>query len=120
MKLHVVRHTYDPTRPFEPWMYAIARTVLIDYFRATGRRTAAILISDEVFDEAAEDGGAYGRLAFQEALANLSEEQREALKLMKIEGLSVEEAALRAGISASNMKVRMHRALKAMKAELFD
>lgn len=119
LKLHLARHTYDPSRPFEPWLFAIARSVLIDYFRARGRRVAAELISDEVFDEAAEDGGAYGRLAFREALEQLTAEQQEALRLMKIDGLSVEAAAKRVGVSQGNMKVRIHRALKALKRSLF-
>lgn len=120
MKVHVVRHTFDATRPFEPWLFAIARTVLIDYFRASGRRIAAELVSDEIFDDAAEDGGAHSQMAFREALGALTEEQRQALQLMKIEGLSVEEAASRLGISESNMKVRMHRALKSLKTSLFE
>ena len=33
MTLHRARHTYDPARPFEPWLYAIARNTLADAFR---------------------------------------------------------------------------------------
>jgi DNA-directed RNA polymerase specialized sigma24 family protein len=36
MALHCARHTYDPSRPFEPWLFAIARHVLVDHFRRRG------------------------------------------------------------------------------------
>ena len=119
MKMHVCRHTYDSTLPFEPWMFAIARSVTVDHFRAFGRKQAAELLTDDTFDEAATScSEALGTIALDQALATLSPEQKEALQLMKIDGLSVEEAAKRVGTSASNMKVRTHRALKALRAAL--
>jgi len=33
LKMHVSRHTFDPAYPFEPWMYAIARSAISDFFR---------------------------------------------------------------------------------------
>src|SRR5918992_3194108 len=36
--LHRARHTYDPTRPFAPWMYAIAQNRLVDALRVQRRR----------------------------------------------------------------------------------
>src|ERR1700724_204738 len=31
--IHTHRHTYDPSQPFTPWIYAIARYKLLDYLR---------------------------------------------------------------------------------------
>jgi RNA polymerase sigma-70 factor, ECF subfamily len=54
----------------------------------------------------------------REALEQLSPTQMEALSLTKVEGLSVEEAAQRAGTSIGSMKVRVHRAYESLKRSL--
>ena len=36
--LHRARHTYDPARPFAPWLYAIAQNRLVDALRVQRRR----------------------------------------------------------------------------------
>src|SRR5262245_57557210 len=41
LTVHRVRHTYDPTRPFAPWLAAIARRRSIDALRRRGRTDAA-------------------------------------------------------------------------------
>src|SRR5438093_1156352 len=42
LAIHIQRHTYDPSEPFTPWVYAIARYKLIDYLRATRSRLADV------------------------------------------------------------------------------
>src|SRR6516225_12019951 len=37
LTLHAIRHTYDPARPFAPWLVAIANRRLIDRLRRQGR-----------------------------------------------------------------------------------
>ena len=54
----------------------------------------------------------------QDALASLPEAQRQAVSLIHLEGLSVAEAAERAGVSRSALKVRAHRGYRAMRAIL--
>ncbi len=49
------------------------------------------------------------------ALAGLDPRFREALVLTKIEGHSIQEAARRAGISATAMKTRVHRGLRKLR-----
>ena len=41
LTLHAVRHTYDPGRPFGPWLLAIARRRIIDRLRRRGGTLAA-------------------------------------------------------------------------------
>jgi RNA polymerase sigma-70 factor (ECF subfamily) len=43
---------------------------------------------------------------------------RRAIRCVKLDGLSVEEAASRCGISASAVKVNVHRGLKALAAAI--
>src|SRR4029077_1669093 len=38
LAVHLKRHTWDPTAPFGPWLFAIARNKLIDALRRMGRR----------------------------------------------------------------------------------
>src|SRR5262249_54956540 len=56
--------------------------------------------------------------AFADALRSLPRPQREAFSMLKLEGLSVGAAATRAGITPGALKVRAHRAYKALKVLL--
>lgn len=117
--VHRARHTYDPARPLEPWLFAIARSVAIDHHRRQARRRAhevPVAVLPEVGIAAADD--IERRLA--EALATLPPAQRQALELLRLDGLSTAEAAQRAGTSAGALKVRAHRAYRALRALLRD
>ncbi len=117
--VHRARHTYDPMRPLEPWLFAIARTVAIDHHRRESRRRAREITVEHLPDIAApEHAPAERHLA--EALATLPATQREAFSLLKIEGLSSEEGARRAGTTPGAMKVRAHRAYRTLRALLRD
>jgi RNA polymerase sigma-70 factor (ECF subfamily) len=48
-------------------------------------------------------------------LAKLPSDQREAFSMLKLDGLSLEAAAVRAGVSVGALKVRAHRAYKALR-----
>ncbi len=52
------------------------------------------------------------------ALSMLSAVQREAVELIQLQGLSVAEAAERAGVTKTALKVRAHRGYRAMRASL--
>jgi RNA polymerase sigma-70 factor (ECF subfamily) len=118
LALHDKRHTYDPRRPFLPWLFAISRYKLIDYGR--GRRRAPRSVPVESVEDMleapvfAEPGAAHELAAL---LGALTPRAREALELVKIEGLSVAEAAARTRMSESALKVTVHRALKHLRAK---
>jgi RNA polymerase sigma-70 factor (ECF subfamily) len=63
-----------------------------------------------------EDTAGVGRL--MEVLESLPESQREAFCMLKLEGLSTAEAARKAEVSVSALKVRAHRAYKQVKKAL--
>jgi RNA polymerase sigma-70 factor (ECF subfamily) len=117
LALHRGRHTYDPLQPFEPWLFSIARYVATrSRRRRLGRMSREILVA-ELPDQASEsDFGTSAR--FEEILEQLPPTQREAFALLKLEGLSVEEAALRAGTTTAALKVRAHRAYNAIRTLL--
>lgn len=118
LALHLQRGTYDPSLPVSAWAVAIARHKLVDLWRRRGRRDDLHDALDDVDEQLLvaepDDGGAKRDLAV--LLKGLPEAQRQAIVLTKLEGLSVAEAALRAGASESAIKVQVHRGLKRLAA----
>lgn len=120
LALHQVRHTYDTRRPFRPWLFTIVRHKAVDLLRRQRIRSAAVSLGDDG-DEARATAGlaaVSARIDGARLLAWLEPEYREALVLTKLEGLSIEEAAARAGVSRSAMKSRIHRAIRAIQTRL--
>lgn len=118
LAVHRARHTFDPSRPFDPWMYAIARNALTDHLRRNAARARWETAPGDLPDGVAEAGPSLGRAHLEQALEGLPESQREAFRMLKIEGLSVEAAAARAGVSPGALRVRAHRAYQALRARL--
>lgn len=112
--IHRARHTYDPSRPFEPWMYAIARNTTIDAGRRKTRRGRREILTEELPEVAA--GAETNEAPLAAALDQLPPSQREAFSMLKIEGLSVEAAAERAGVTPGTLRVRAHRAYRSVRA----
>jgi RNA polymerase sigma-70 factor, ECF subfamily len=111
--VHTHRHTYDRSRPFTPWIYAIARYKFLDHLRRTKSsfkdlpmETAERLTASS--DLAAVESG----LDLQRLMSKISAKARQAIQYVKLEGLSISEAATRCGMSESAVKVAVHRGLK--------
>lgn len=116
--IHKRRASYDTRRPFTAWLHGIARYKLADHLRSHYRRPTVPLSDASEWIEAELDAPELGvSCDVERLLAGLPDGQREAIRLTKIEGLSVAEAAVRTGYSESNIKVLAHRGMKAMKAE---
>jgi RNA polymerase sigma-70 factor (ECF subfamily) len=118
IQIYESRHTFDVKRPVEPWLFAIARYVVIDYRRRDLHRAANRPLSDATEAVGENPGSVLARL--RQALSKLPPFQREALVMTKIEGLSIAESSQRAGTSTANMKVRVHRAAVSLNKALFD
>ena len=111
------RQTYQPSRPFEPWLFAVVRNVTAEYLKRQRQRSGWQEPMESLPDVRVEDETSLA-LEMRDALAALSLNQIEALKLTKILGLSVEEASQRAGTSTGSMKVRVHRAYESLKRSI--
>lgn len=117
--VHVQRGTHDPALPVSHWMHAIARYKLVDHWRRHGRREALHDAVDDFDDWPSEDAPqevAAVRHDLNTLLAQLPPAQRRAIELTRLEGLSVAEAAIETGDSASAIKVQIHRGLKRLAA----
>jgi RNA polymerase sigma-70 factor, ECF subfamily len=108
------RHTYEPSRPLEPWLFAIARNVAADHARRYWNRASVEQLTDKTPEHSREDEP---RSApnLEDAIARLPEQQRQAFSMLKLEGLSIEQAAQRAGVSEGALRVRAHRAYKILR-----
>lgn len=123
MAIHLARHTYDPSRPFRPWMFAIVRHKTIDILRKhRSRAQAAEDYSREqaVLSQGAAAPAAGGRATGDGLLARLPEKHREILVLTKIIGYSMAEAAGKLGITQGAAKVRVHRAIHKLRQLMED
>ena len=112
--IHARRATYDPGLPFTAWVYGIARYKLIDEYRRHKRRALVPLEeAGELFghDETQE---AIARRDVSKLLAKLPPAKRQLVSDIKLDGVSVAEAAKRSGMSESAVKVSVHRAIKAL------
>jgi RNA polymerase sigma-70 factor (ECF subfamily) len=119
MAFFQARHTYQPSRPLEPWLFAIARNIAADHARRYWTRASVEQLTDKVPEfPAADEPGAEPSL--EDAMARLPEQQREAFAMVKLEGLSIEQAAERAGVSVGALRVRAHRAYKALRKLIGD
>ena len=114
--VHTKRATFDPARPFGPWLAAIARYKWIDRLRAM-KRTAADALPDDIaigdHETAVTSASVLTAL-----LATLKGPQATAIRLVKLDGLSIEEAAAATGQSPSLVKVNIHRGLARLTATL--
>jgi RNA polymerase sigma factor (sigma-70 family) len=95
-----------PDEPL-PWLYAVARKVLANHRRRLAReqRTQVAVPASAVADPEP-----VGDAALAAAFAALSERDREVLRLIAWEGLSLGQAAVVLGCSAVACRVRYHRA----------
>lgn len=120
LTVHAIRHSYDPTRPFAPWLVAIANRRFVDHWRRQDRlrsREARLLPEHETFP--ADQANQYERLAdrrgLHEAVETLPAGQRQAIQLLKLEEKSLTEAAASSGTTVAALKVATHRALKSLR-----
>lgn len=115
MALHTKRASYDPARPFLPWLAAIARYRWVDHLRKVYRQETELLLDGDASVDSDEDV-VEARVSLERLFVHLPESQAEVIELVKIEGRSIQEAAAMTGQSESLVKVNIHRGLKRLSA----
>ena len=115
MAIHTRRHTYDPAAPLMPWVHAIARYKLIDHLRQTKASMKDLPIEDAEEIMAHDDHvGSESAYDLNRLLGQLPDKMRRTIQLVKLDGLSVAETATQCGMSESDVKISVHRGLKAL------
>lgn len=115
--VHTRRATYDRDRLFSGWLFAIARYKMIDHLRKGGRTCTLEGLEDILVAEGFEEGSNAG-MDVHRLLDALPPKQAEAIRATRLEGLSVTEAAARAKIGESDVKISVHRGLKALASRI--
>lgn len=118
LAIHNQRHSYDAGQPLTAWLHAIAKYKIVDLYRFRSSHGAVTASIDDVEavlafqDRDAEDA----RIDVEGMLATLPDHFRLPIVLVKLQGLSVREAAEATGMSESAVKVGVHRGLKRLAA----
>lgn len=121
LSVHAVLATYDPSRPFMPWLLAIVRNRLADAARRHGRQRAHETQLDDVqvtFADVATnttDEGIGDLEALEQAIHTLPAGQRQAIELLKLQEMSLKEASATTGTSVAALKVATHRAIVSLR-----
>jgi RNA polymerase sigma-70 factor (ECF subfamily) len=114
---------------FETWVYRIAANCCIDYLRKKKRDRSESIepLKEQGFDPADPKAGteekvlaAEEKQRLREGIAQLPEEQREALILTQLEKVPYEEAARALGVSEGTVKSRVNRAKARLKEILSE
>ena len=115
-KLHRGRHRYRQDIPFLPWLFTIARNVLIDYVRKKGAHDRHITVSVEAVDNYAipVSDSTPIQTAFSE-LSKLTESQRHVLELRFNQGLTFAEIAEQMQTTAENSRQIISRAIRKLR-----
>ena len=115
------RHRYRGEGEFKHWLFHIARNVGTDHYRKKKIRFADSI--DDWKDQLSDQNNTPTQHMIQQeqmtqlkaALDRLDPEKREIIMLSKLEGLRYKEIGQRLGCTEGAVKVKVYRALKALK-----
>ena len=125
LSLHQARGTWDPARPFLPWMVAIARARMADNARRYARRAAIDLaaadLAETFFDAATNitEATVVNLMSVRKAMDELTPAEKQAVDLLRLREMSLAEAAAASGSTVAALKVAMHRAMRKMRGTLW-
>ncbi len=111
VSVHQKRASFDASRPFYPWLAAFARYRWVDYMRILYRSEKQGGPEQAGWDDAFDDA-VLAEMSIDRMLTQISKAQADAIRLVKIQGYSIAEAAVATGQSESLIKVNIHRGLK--------
>ena len=123
LTVHRIRHTYDPVRPFAPWLAAIANRRITDRLRRQIRANSRLVplgLNHETLSVAEPNSEAAGSdaAALRTAIEALPSGQRQAIEMLKLGEMSLKEAAATTEMSIAALKGATHRALATLKKRL--
>jgi len=122
LSIHRSTHTYDTSRPIKLWLFAIARYRLADYLKSFYRHGGfkQICIDDMKSEIPVADVTNEEHLSeyLNAALQSLPDKQNKIVRMMKLEGHSIEETAKAMDMTPGAVKVAAHRAYKVLALKL--
>lgn len=128
MKLHQARESYEPGRPFRPWLFTIAYNLFRDELRRKGtwhksayeetEPEAGVQKQESEAEKAAHKRELATRV--REAVNRLPEMQRQVVLMSKFEGLSLADISRVTGQTENAVKQMAHRAFLNLREMLQD
>lgn len=134
MRVHRQIDSVNDPRRVISWIYQITRNAIIDHYRKPGQQreiptglSSELEVRDETLKKpemADRDEGEESRLelagCLRPMIERLSQDYRDAITLVEIDGLTQQAAAKQMGLSLSGMKSRVQRGRKQLKQMLED
>jgi RNA polymerase sigma factor (sigma-70 family) len=117
--LHTMRHRWDMTRPFMPWLHAIVRYKLSDAMRRRRREARYRLeLTLEDWMNVAEESNdrVVSPAELDRQLGHLPSGQRDVVHALTVEGASIRETAQKLQTSEGAIRVTLHRAFQRLAA----
>ena len=116
LRIHRARHTYLPSEPLLPWIFAVARHTRLDAYRRRrrlGSREVLVAVSPEPASAAPAPES-----AVMDLVNRLPDGQREVIVMLKVMGMSLEEVAAATSSTVGAIKQKAHRAYAAVRRML--
>ena len=116
LRIHRARHTYLPSEPLLPWVFAVARHARLDAYRRRrrlGSREVLVAAGPEPASPVAPQDS-----EVMDLVNRLPDAQREVIVMLKVVGMSLEEVAAATSSTAGAIKQKAHRAYAALRRML--
>lgn len=116
LRIHRARHTYLPSEPLLPWIFAVARHARLDAYRRRrrlGSREVLVAGTPEPASAVPRPGS-----GVMDLVNRLPDGQREVIVMLKVVGMSLEEVARATSSTAGAIKQKAHRAYAALRGML--
>lgn len=107
--LHEKRHLFTD-QPFAPWFFVLMKHLLIDEYRSLGRRKEELFVENSQMSEVPVN--------VEELLADLPIETASLVRKYYLDGISYEELSQETGMSQTNLRQRLSRALRSLRGSL--
>lgn len=114
-KLHESREHFRD-QPFAPWFFVMIRHLVIDEYRSLGRKNIKE-IQDELIEKihAAEES-----VDIEPLLSSLPKDSQDLVRKYYLEGISYEELEKDTGLSQTNLRQRLSRALRGLRNKAYE
>lgn len=109
---------WTPDTRLDSWVFRIMQNAWIDEIRARQRQAQVMVDGTDVQTAAAPEASPLDALAVRQAVARLNDDQRAAVALVLVEGLSYKEAAEVLGVPMGTLTSRLARAREQLQALL--
>jgi RNA polymerase sigma-70 factor, ECF subfamily len=120
-RIHAGLDSVERPEAMESWLFQVARRAVVDHYRKRASAGIPVELRFEPSDNPAPNDVASEVASWLEPLMELLDEpDREALRLVDLEGLGQKELAARLGLSVTGAKSRVQRARARLKKVLTD